>query len=71
MGLFGEYSIGSKAYRTQGGENTLFQEVARVLHKCGFAHPSPSTMPKNKAAFIIATYQEVKVDWLVIIADSL
>ena len=28
---FGEYSLSSKAYRTQGGEDPLFWEVARVL----------------------------------------
>ena len=28
-------------------------------------------MPKNRVRFIIATYKGVKVDWLVIIADSL
>ena len=28
-------------------------------------------MPKNKAGCIIATYEGVKVDWLVIVADFL
>ena len=27
---FGEYSLSSKVYRTQGGEDILFREVARV-----------------------------------------
>ena len=61
----------SKAYRTQGGEDALFREVARVLHKYGFVHPCPPAMPKNKAGFIIATYEGVQVDWLVIIANCL
>ena len=39
--FFGEYSMGSKAYRTQGGEDALFCEVARVLHEYGFIHPRP------------------------------
>ena len=30
--FFGEYSLGSKAYQTQGGEDALFREVARILH---------------------------------------
>ena len=37
--FFDEYSLGSKAYRTQGGEDALFREVARVLHKYGFVYP--------------------------------
>ena len=28
---FGVYSLSSKAYRTQGGNDLLFREVARVL----------------------------------------
>ena len=39
--FFGEYSLASKAYRTQGGDDALFQEVARVLHEYGFVHPQP------------------------------
>ena len=69
--FFGEYSLASKAYWTQGGEDALFQEVARVLHKYGFVHPQLPTMPKNRAGFIITTYEGMKVDWLIIIADSL
>ena len=68
---FGEYSIASKAYKTQGGENPLFQEVACVLLQYGFVHPCPPAMPKNRAGFIIATFEFLKVDWQVIIADSL
>ena len=28
-------------------------------------------MPKNRAGFIIATYEGVKIDWPVIVADPL
>ena len=59
---FGEYSLASKAYRTQGGEDPLFRKVARVLLEYGFVHPRPLAMPKNKAGFIIATFGGIKVD---------
>ena len=42
-----------------------------MLHEYGFVHPRPPPMPKNKEGFIIATYEGVKVDWPVIIADCL
>ena len=69
--FFGEYSLASKAYRTQGGDDALFQEVVRMLHEYGFVHPRPPAMPKIRAGFIIATYEGVKVDWPVIISVSL
>ena len=68
---FSEYSIASKAYCTQGEEDPLFREVAWVLIEYGFVHHRPPTMPKNKVSFIIATYEGLKVDWLVIVTDSL
>ena len=68
---FGEYSLASKAYRTQGGEDPLFREVVHVLLKYGFVHPRPPTMPKKKAGFIIATFEGLKEDWSMIVADSL
>ena len=64
--FFGEYSLGSKAYRAQGGEGTLFHEDSRVLHEYIFVHPCPLAIPKNKA-----TYEGVQVYWPVIIADCL
>ena len=42
-----------------------------MLLEYGFVHPRPLAMPKNKARFIIATYEGVKVDWPVIIANCL
>ena len=68
---FGEYSLGSKAYRTQGGEDLLFREIARVLHEYGHVYPRPPAMPRNRAGLIIATYEGVQVDWPVMIADGL
>ena len=64
--FLGEYSHGSKAYRTQGGEDALFCEAACVLHEYGFVHPRPSAIPKNKIGFIVARYEGVNVDWPVI-----
>ena len=68
---FGEYSVAGKGYRTQGGEDPLFREIARVLHEYGHVYPRPPVMPKNRAGMIIATYEGVKVDWPVLIADGL
>ena len=68
---FGEYSLASKAYRTQGGEDGLFREIARVLHEFGHVYPRPPAMPRNRAGLIIATYEGIQVDWSVLIADGL
>ena len=68
---FGEYSLASKGCWTQGGEDTLFQEIARVLHEYGHVYPRPPVMPQNRAGMIIATYEGIKVDWPVLIADGL
>ena len=57
-----EYSLSSKAYRTQGGQNLLFGEVARVLMEYRFVHPRPLAIPKYRAGFVIATYEGLKVD---------
>ena len=71
MEYFGEYSLNNKAYRTQGGEDLLFREVARVLLEYGFVHPRPPAMPKYRAGFVIATYEGLKVDWVAIITECL
>ena len=68
---FGEYSIVSKAYWMQGGENLLFRETAKVLLEYGFVHLRPLTMPKNRTDFIIATFEGLRVDWPLITANSL
>ena len=68
---FREYSLASKAYRTQGGEDALFREIAHVLHEYGHVYPRPPAMPRNRAGLIIATYEGVQVDWPVMITDGL
>ena len=68
---FGEYSLSSKAYQTQGGEEPLFREVARVLLEYGFVHPRTPTIPKYQAGFVITAYEGLKVDWVTVITDCL
>ena len=68
---FGEYSISSKAYRTQGGQNLLFGEVARAMMEYGFVHPRPPAIPKYQAGFVIAAYEGLQVDWLHFITEGL
>ena len=68
---FGEYSLRSKAYRTQGGKRLLFREVTRVLLEYGFVHPRPPAMPKYRAGFVIAAYEGLKVDWVSFITEGL
>ena len=68
---FGEYSLSSKAYQTQGGEDPLFREVACVLLEYGFVHSQPPAIPKYRAGFVITAYEGLKVDWVTIIIDCL
>ena len=68
---FGEYSISSKAYRTQGGQNLLFGEVARAMMEYGFVHPRPPAIPKYRAGFVIAAYEGLRVDWIHFITKGL
>ena len=55
----------------QGGENMLFREIARVLLEYAFVHPRPPAIPKNRADFIIVTFEGLWVDWPLIRAESL
>ena len=68
---FGEYSLSSKAYRTQGGQNLLFREVARAMMEYGFVHPRPPAIPKYQAGFVMAPYEGLRVDWLDFITEGL
>ena len=68
---FGEYSLSSKAYRTQGGANLLFGEVARALMEYGFVNPRPAAIAKYRAAIVIATFEGLQVDWLHFITEGL
>ena len=68
---FGEYSLSSKAYRTQGGEDQLFGEVARALMDYGFVNPRPPAIAKYRAAIVIAAYEGLQMDWLYFITEGL
>ena len=60
---FGTYSISGKVYRTYGGPNRFFGEIARILMEYAFVHTNPTSMPQNKVAIIIREYQGGTVDW--------
>ena len=68
---FIDYSPSAKAYKTEGGEDKLFQEVAKFLLEVAFVSPRFYCMPKQRAAFIIATYEGETVDWGYLIGEAL
>ena len=68
---FGEYSVSGKAYRTYGGPNKVFGEIARILMEYAFVHTNPTSMPQNKAALIISAYEGQQIDWGVITGEGL
>ena len=68
---FGEYSASGKAYRTYGGPNKVFGEIARILMEYAFVHTNPTSMPQNKAAIIISAYEGHRVDWGIITGEGL
>ena len=59
----GNYSLVSKEYRTQGGKDQLFREIARVLLEYGFVYPRPLAIPKNRTGFIITTYEGLRITY--------
>ena len=67
---FGMYSISGKAYRTYGGPNKFFGEIARILMEYAFVHTNPTSMPQNKAAIIIREYEGDKIDWCIITGEG-
>ena len=68
---FGEYSASGKAYRTYGGPNKVFGEIARILMEYAFVHTNPTSMPQNKAAVIISAYEGHRIDWGIITGEGL
>ena len=68
---FGEYSVSGKAYRTYGGSNKAFGELARILMEYAFVHTNPTSMPQNKAAIIISAYEGNRIDWGIITGEGL
>ena len=67
---FGTYLISGKAYRTYGGPNKSFGEIACILMEYAFVHTNPTSMPQNKAAIIINEYKGNKIDWGIIIGEG-
>ena len=67
---FGEYSISGKAYRSYGGSNKAFGELARILMEYAFVHTNPTSMPQNKAMIIISAYEGNKIDWGIITGEG-
>ena len=68
---FGEYSPSTKAYQTQGGRDECFHEVTKFLLEVGFVYPRFYCMPKKRAGFIIATYEDEVLDWGLLSAEAL
>ena len=60
---FGEYSPSAKAYRTHGGKDVFFYDVANFLLEVAYVSRRQYCRPKQRAGFIIATYKGSKVDW--------
>ena len=67
---FGTYSISGKVYRTYGGPNRFFGEIARILMEYAFVHTNPTSMPQNKADIIIWEYQGGTVDWGILTGEG-
>ena len=57
---FGVYSISGKAYRTYGGSNKAFGEIARILMEYAFVHTNPTSMPQNKRRSSSMHMREIK-----------
>ena len=60
---FRGYSASAEAYKTQGGEDELFQEVAKFLLDVAFVSPRFYCMCVCSARFIIVTYEGDTIDW--------
>ena len=54
---FGEYSPSAKAYKTHGGRDEVFQEVAKFMFEVAFVSPRFYGMPKQREGFIVSTYE--------------
>ena len=68
---FGEYSPSAKAYQTYGGRDESFHEVARFLLEIGFVNLRFYCMPKKRAGFIIAAYEDETFNWPLLSAEAL
>ena len=60
---FGEYSVLAKAYRTKGGPNKFFCNLACFLLEITYVHANAYGMPKKKGRIIIIAYIGRIFDW--------
>ena len=67
---FGMYSISRKAYRTYGGSNKAFRDIACILMEYAFVHTNPASMSQNKAAIFTSEYEGNKIDWGIIMGEG-
>ena len=59
---FGPYSPTVKGFRTSGGPNKLFNDLAYFLSKVAFVAPSPHIMHRTRAGFIITAWKGIAID---------
>ena len=59
---FGEYLPLAKSCRTQGGDYELFKEVVKFILEAAFVGSQFHYMPKQRAGFIIATFEGETID---------
>ena len=60
---FGPHSPSAKSYLTYGGKDVFFHDVARFLLDVVYVSPRQYCMPKQRAGFVIATYEGSKFNW--------
>ena len=68
---FGDYSPSAKAYQTQGGQDEFFHEVVKFLLEVAYVSPRFYFMPKNRAGFIISTYEGGILNWGYLMGEAL
>ena len=60
---FKRYFPSAKLYRTYGGQDVFFHEVAEFLLEVACVNTRHYRMPKQRLGFIITRYDGSKVDW--------
>ena len=60
---FGEYLLSAKSYLTTGRSDMFFHDVAKFLLEVAFVSARHNCMPKQRAGFIIAAYENETVEW--------
>ena len=60
---FGPYLASAKSHLINGAPDVFFQDVAKFLLVVAFSSAQGYCIPKRRAGFIIAAYEEATVDW--------